>query len=71
LDAWPDPLPAQPVSCQHDVLIQRRAVEADAMTSFVLKKAHQQWIWIAMEAKTRQSIALHVGDRRHTRAEHL
>ena len=35
------------------------------------KKANKQWVWIAMDAKTRQSIAFHVGDRSHTSAEHL
>jgi IS1 family transposase len=37
----------------------------------VQKKAHKQWVWIAMDAKTRQIIAFHVGDRSHTSAEHL
>src|SRR5262245_9298644 len=41
------------------------------MASFVQQKANKQWIWIAMDAKTRQIIALHVGDRSHTSAEHL
>ena len=27
------------------------------------KKANKQWMWIAMDAKTRQIIAFHVGDR--------
>ena len=27
------------------------------------KKANKQWIWIAMDATTRQVIAFHVGDR--------
>ena len=35
------------------------------------KKANKQWVWIAMDAKTRQIIAFHVGDRSHTSAEHL
>jgi len=64
-------LHVQPVSCQHDVLSQRLAVEADALASFVQKKAHKQWVWIAMDAKTRQIIAFHGGDRSHTSAEHL
>ena len=34
------------------------------MGSFVQKQANKHWIWIAMEATTRQIIALHVGDRR-------
>lgn len=69
--ALPDHLHVQPVSCQHDVLIQRLEVEADEMASFVQKKANKQWIWIAMDATTRQIIAFHVGDRSHTSAEQL
>ena len=41
------------------------------MASFVQKKANKQWIWIAMDAKTRQIIAFHVGDRSHKSAEQL
>jgi insertion element IS1 protein InsB len=36
-----------------------------------LSEANKQWVWIAMDAKTRQIIAFHVGDRSHTSAEHL
>ena len=53
------------------MLIQRLEVEADELASFVQKKAHKQWVWIAMDAKTRQIIALHVGERSHTSAEPL
>jgi insertion element IS1 protein InsB len=67
----PDHLHVQPVSCQHDVLIQRLEVEADEMASFVQKKANKPWVWIAMDAKTRQIIAFHVGDRSHKSAEQL
>jgi IS1 family transposase len=69
--ALPDHLHVQPVSCTHDVLIQRLEVEADELASFVQKKAHKQWVWIAMDATTRQIITFHVGDRSHTSAEHL
>ena len=69
--ALPDHLHVHPVSCQHDVLIQRLEVEADEMASFVQQKANKQWIWIAMDAKSRQIIAFHVGDRSHTSAEPL
>src|SRR5262249_24691449 len=51
-------LPAQPTT----VLLARLEAEADEMWSFVQKKANKQWIWIAMEATTRQIIAFHVGD---------
>jgi insertion element IS1 protein InsB len=67
----PDYLQVQPVAYTHDVVIQRLAVEAAALASLVQKKANTQWVWIAMDAKTRQLIALHVGARSHTRAEPL
>jgi IS1 transposase len=53
----------QLVTCHGDVMIQQLAVEADEMSSFVHKKANKQWIWIAMDAKARQVMAFHVGDR--------
>src|SRR5262249_54563841 len=69
--ALPEHLHGQPVSCTHDVLIQRLEVEADELARFVQKKAKKQWVWIAMDVKTRQIIALHVGDRSHKSAEQL
>jgi insertion element IS1 protein InsB len=41
------------------------------MWSFVGKRANKQWIWIAMDAKTRQVIAFHVGDRSRESAKEL
>ena len=49
----------------------RLEAEADEMWSFVQKKANRQWIWIAMDATTRQIIAFHVGDRRRDSAKEL
>jgi insertion element IS1 protein InsB len=46
-------------------------VEADEMRNFVQKKANKQWIWIAIDAKTRQVIAFHVGDRSRRSAKRL
>jgi insertion element IS1 protein InsB len=69
--ALPAHLHVQPVSCQHDVLMQRLEVEADELASFVQKKANKQWVWIAMDAKSRQIMAFHVGDRSHKSAEQL
>jgi insertion element IS1 protein InsB len=60
-------LPAQPT----EVLLSRLEAEADEMWSFVQKKANKQWIWIAMDAKTRQIIAFHVGDRSRGSAKEL
>jgi insertion element IS1 protein InsB len=52
-------------------MIKRLAVEADEMASFVQKKANQQWIWIAMDARSRQVVAFHVGDRSRKSAKRL
>jgi hypothetical protein len=69
--ACPDDLhvafPAHPTA----VGLSRLEAEADAMWSFVQKKANKQWIWIAMDATTRQIIALHVGDRSRTSGKEL
>jgi insertion element IS1 protein InsB len=53
IEALPDHLHVQPITSQQDVLIQRLEVEADEMASVVKKKAHKQWIWIALDAKSR------------------
>jgi IS1 family transposase len=52
-------------------MIHQLEAEADEMWGFVEKKANKQWIWIAMDAKTRQIIAFHIGDRSRKRAEVL
>jgi IS1 family transposase len=70
-EALPDHLHVQPVTCNQDVMIRRLEVEADEMASFVQQKANKQWIWIAMDAKTRQVIAFHVGDRSRKSAKRL
>jgi hypothetical protein len=62
-EALPDHLYVQPITCTQDMVIQRLEVEADEMSSFVQTKANKQWTWLAMDAKTRQVSALHVGDR--------
>jgi insertion element IS1 protein InsB len=41
------------------------------MWSFMQPKANRQWSWVAMEAQTRQGIALHVGDRSRDSAKAL
>ena len=38
------------------------------MASFVQKKAHKPWLWLAMAAITRQVIGWHVSDRRRKSA---
>ena len=62
------------VSLEHadnNVIIQRLEVEADEMLSFVGNKKNKQWIWLAMDAKTRQVIAFYVGDRSKRSAREL
>ncbi|HEY5868412.1 MAG TPA: IS1 family transposase [Candidatus Tectomicrobia bacterium] len=61
--ACPDHLQAQRLTQPTAVLLSRLEAEADEMWSFVQKKANKQWVWIAMDATTRQIIAFHVGDR--------
>jgi insertion element IS1 protein InsB len=69
--ACPDHLHAQLPVNPTDVVLRRLEAEADEMWSFVKKKAHKQWIWIAMDAKTRQIIAFHVGNRSRDSAKQL
>jgi insertion element IS1 protein InsB len=70
-EALPDHLNIQPIGRIQDVVIQRLEVEADEMSSFVQKKANKLWIWLAMDTKTRQVIAFHVGDRSRKSAKRL
>ena len=70
-EALPDHLHAQPTTCHGNVMLRRLEVEADEMASCVQKKANKQWIWIALDVKTRQVIALHVGDRSRKSAKRL
>ena len=60
-------LPVSPT----DVVIRQLEAEADEMWSFVRQKANKQWIWIAMDARTRQVTAVHVGDRSRESAKQL
>jgi insertion element IS1 protein InsB len=67
----PDHLPVQPVAAPRDVILGRLAVEADERWSFVKRKAHKPWVWIAMDKQTRHIMAFHVGDRSHDSAKQL
>ena len=46
-------------------------VEADELCSFVGKKANKQWLWLALDARSRQVLAFHVGDRSRSSARQL
>jgi insertion element IS1 protein InsB len=69
--ACPDHLHAQLPVRPTAVVIRQLEAEADEMWSFVQKKACKQWIWIAMDAKTRQIMAFYVGDRSRDSAKEL
>jgi insertion element IS1 protein InsB len=45
------------------VILQQLEAELDELWSFVGKKANRQWVWMALDAATRQVLAFHVGDR--------
>lgn len=45
------------------VEIEVFCLEADELWSFVEKRTNKRWIWLVLERRTRQIIALHIGDR--------
>ena len=38
-------------------------LEADELWSFVSRRENKRWIWLVLERRTRQVIAVHIGDR--------
>jgi insertion element IS1 protein InsB len=71
VEALPDHLHVQSVTYDGDVMIRRLEVEADERASFVQRKANKQWLWLALDATSRQVIAFHVGDRSRSSAKRL
>jgi insertion element IS1 protein InsB len=69
--AAPEDLYVKPAVGAPTVILQRLEAELDELWSFVGKKANRQWVWIAMDASTRQVIAFHVGDRSQASGERL
>jgi insertion element IS1 protein InsB len=61
--AAPEDLYIKPADGTPTVILQRLEAELDELWSFVGKKENRQWVWIAMDAATRQVLAFHVGDR--------
>jgi insertion element IS1 protein InsB len=53
------------------VSLQRLEAELDELWSFVGKKENRHWVWIAMDASTRQVLAFHVGARSGQSAQEL
>jgi insertion element IS1 protein InsB len=69
--AAPEHLYAEPQGSSPMVIVQRLEAELDELWSFVGKKANRHWVWIAMDATTRQVLAFHVGDRSAQSAQAL
>jgi insertion element IS1 protein InsB len=46
-------------------------LELDELWSFVLKKANQRWVWVALCRRTRQIVAYFIGDRTEASCLHL
>jgi insertion element IS1 protein InsB len=69
--AAPDHLHVKLSANSPTVIVQRLEAELDELWSFVGNKENRQWVWIAMDARTRQVIAFHVGDRSSQSAQAL
>ncbi|MBC6477856.1 MAG: IS1 family transposase [Hormoscilla sp. GM7CHS1pb] len=40
----------------------KMTIECDEMWSFVENKENKQWIWLALDTKTREIVGVYVGD---------
>jgi IS1 family transposase len=49
----------EPAAAQIEIF----SLEADQLWSFVARRENKRWIWLVLERRTRQLIALHIGDR--------
>ena len=47
------------------------SLEADELWSFVERRENKRWVWLVLERRTRQIIALHIGDRSQVSAVRL
>ena len=67
----PDDLNFQAKEETEELLIYTLESEVDEMFSFIGHKENKQWVWIVMDAKSKQIIAFHVGDRSRQSAKAL
>jgi insertion element IS1 protein InsB len=70
-EAAPAHLSVHPPRHRDPLLVHPLAVEADELCSFVGKKANKQWLWLALDTRSRQVLAFHVGDRGRKSARQL
>lgn len=69
--ALPAPLHVQPLPGTQPVMCQRREGDAAERASCVQSKAPKPWLWMALEAQSRQGMAVYVGDCSRPRAKRL
>lgn len=50
---------------------RRLTLQCDELWSFVGKRSHKVWVWLALDADTRAVVAVHVGDRSRESAKAL
>ena len=58
---------AEPIAAEIEIF----CLEADELWSFVERRENKRWIWLVLERRTRQIIALHIGDRSQASAQAL
>ena len=46
-------------------------MQCDELWSFVSNKGNKQWVWLAIDAKTREIVGVHIGDRSEAGARAL
>lgn len=49
----------------------KMAVQIDELWSFVDNKGNKQWVWAALDVKTREIVGLYIGDRSRNSAKPL
>jgi len=53
------------------IRLVRLEAEADEIWSFAVSKENKQWVWIALDVRTKQVLAFYVGDRSASSAREL
>ena len=51
--------------------VGKHTVQMDELWSFVDNKGDKQWVWLAMDVKTREVVGCHIGDRSKVSAQAL
>ncbi len=46
-------------------------IQCDELWSFVDNKGNKQWVWLALDADTREIVGVHIGDRDEQAARKL